>query len=198
LKVLNGSHQGSVVSGSRGGDLSDRRHISQQAQQPREPWNAGVCAAGEDWLNHRRQLLSVVFSRKSSIGLKSFERTAVARIWRLHLCQDSADIGCAHNTIFEKIGKIVFLRLLVESEVQMLRIHLSDVDVGDIPHRTDRELNIKVHGIRINRLSRCRLEARQPFAPARPVIIFGREALLVGIKQQRDQLPWPVGWAPNS
>ena len=70
------------------------------------------------------------------------------------MCQDPGNVAPVDNVVFEKFSQIVFLGLLIESEGQALRIHLANVEVGDIPHRADRKREIEFHSICLRRLPR--------------------------------------------
>src|ERR1022692_4588927 len=73
-------------------------------------------------------------------------------MWRSEIYLIAQTVSARSNfTAFrsEKPGKIVFLGLLVEGEFQVFRIHLADVEVGDIPHRTNRKREIEFHRIPI-------------------------------------------------
>lgn len=96
----------------------------------------------------------------------------LAGILRLDLRQDTCDIGRAHNTLPKKVGKIAFLGLLVESEVQMLWIHLAAVEIGNIPHGADGKREIEFHCIRFLWLACHRLEFCQAVAPKEALIVL--------------------------
>jgi hypothetical protein len=110
------------------------------------------------------------------------------------LRQDAGNVARADNLAFEKFSQIVFLGLLIQSEGQVLRIHLANVEVGDIPHRANRKREIEFHSIRLRRLLRRRFKSSQPIAPTGSVIVVCGEPLLAGLKYQCDHLSGLCGW----
>ena len=86
----------------------DRAPVADEAEQSREPWNAGVGIAGDDRslsrLVWRRELLAIVHFRKLHVGLEGLDGPAVTGIGRLDLCQDAGNVTRAGDAVFEKPG----------------------------------------------------------------------------------------------
>ena len=108
--------------------------------------------------------------------------------------QRGGHVGYVHHIFLHKLRQIVLLGRDIESEVKVFRIHLADVQIGDITHHAHRQRRVELNRICFGWVSGGRFEFRQARVPTRPVVVVRRQSLLLRLLQNRNHLPRLRGW----
>jgi hypothetical protein len=93
------------------------------------------------------------------------------------------DVGRIDGLIGDELGEIVLLRIDVDVEVEVRRIHAANAQIGDIAHDADRHRHIE-GGEVVFVLTRKLLDAS---GPARTVVVLGVQALRAGGSKGLDK-----------
>ena len=170
------------------------REVTHQPEQLAQLRDACIRIAGRDRFLYGAKRFPGIFLRKLQVSPQCLDRTLVTRVGRFNLCQEAGNIGSLYNIFFHEFRQIVFPGLHIETKVKMLRIHLTDVKVGDISHHAHGEGGIESHLVCFGWLRCDRFEFRQPVGPEWPVVILGRQTLLLRFQEDRNHLPRLWGW----
>src|SRR5262249_7572257 len=115
----------------------------------------------------QRQRLTIILRRNLEVVAEGCERPLVA--WKTGL---NARQGCTYiltfkNAIADELREVILLAIHGKTELEMPGIHLSDVEIGYVPHQANCESHIE------SRRTLRLLCSGQPVFPSGGIVVFG-------------------------
>ena len=138
LEALDRVHQRALVQIGIVGNRRVRRQIAQQAQQARQSPNAIVRTPRRNGFGRNRKLLAVVQPRQFQIVLQRCQSAPVTGKGRPDVREFSLLVLAINQPFTQESGQVVFLGFHTESKLEVSRVDLSDMTIGDVAHHANR------------------------------------------------------------